>query len=133
MLDSICQQIWKTQQWPQDWKRLVFIPTQKKGNARKCSDYCTIALISHASKTILKIFQAKLQQNMNCEQPDVQRGFRKGRRTRDQIPNIHLIIEEAEVYQRNIYFCFTDYGKHFTVWITTNWRKFLKSWEYQTT
>ena len=126
VLHSICQQIWKIQQWPQDWKGLVFIPTRKKGNARKCSDYCTIALISHASKAILKIFQAKLQQNMNYEHPHVQGGFRKGRRTRDQISNIHLIIEEAEVYQRNIYFCFTDYGKHFTLWITTNCGKVLK-------
>ena len=84
---SICQQIWKTQQWPQEWKRSVFIPIPKKGNAKECSNYCTIALISHTSK--LKILQASLQQYMNCELPDVKAGFRKGRRTRDQIANIH--------------------------------------------
>ena len=95
MLHSICQQIWKTQQWPQDWKRSVFIPTPKKGNAKECSNYCTIALISHTSKVTLKILQARLQQYVNCELPDVQAGFRKGRGTRDQIANIHWIIEKA--------------------------------------
>ena len=85
VLHSICQQIWKTQQWPRDWKRSVFIPIPKKGNAKECSNYHTIALISHASKVMLKIFQARLQQYMNCELPDVQAGFRKGRGTRDQI------------------------------------------------
>ena len=89
VLQSICQQIWKTQQWPQDWKRSVFIPIPKKGNAKECSNYCTIALISHASKVMLKIFQASLQQYVNHELPDVQAGFRKGRGTRDQIANIH--------------------------------------------
>ena len=84
VLHSICQHPWKTQQWPQDWKRSVFIPIQKKGNAKKCSNYRTIALISHASKVMLKILQARLQQNVNCELPDVQAGFRKGRGTRDQ-------------------------------------------------
>ena len=79
VLHSICQQIWKTQQWPQDWKRSVFIPVPKKGNAKECSNYCTIALISHASKVMLKILQDRLQQYMNCELPDVQAGFRKGR------------------------------------------------------
>ena len=83
MLDSICQQIWKTQQWPQDWKRSGFIPIPKKGNAKGCSNYCTVALISHASKGMLKILQASLQQYVNCELPDVQAGFRKGRGTRD--------------------------------------------------
>ena len=82
-LHSICQQIWKTQQWPRDWKRSVFVPVPKKGNAKECSNYCTIALISHASKVILKILQARLQQYMNCELPDVQAGFRKCRGTRD--------------------------------------------------
>ena len=86
VLHSICQQIWKTQQWPQDWKR--FIPIPKKGNAKECSDYCIIALVSHASKIMLKILQARLQQYVNCELPDVQAGFRKGRGTRDQIANI---------------------------------------------
>ena len=94
-LHSICQQIWKTQQWPQDWKRSVFIPIPKKGNAKKCSNYHTIALISHASKVMLKILQARLQQNMNCELPDVQAGFRKGRKTKDQIANVCWIIEKA--------------------------------------
>ena len=88
VLHSICQQVWKTQQWPQDWKRSVFIPIPKKGNAKECSNYHTIALISHASKVMLKILQARHQQYMNCELPDVQAGFRKGRGTIDQIANI---------------------------------------------
>uniref|UniRef100_A0A8B9YHU2 Reverse transcriptase domain-containing protein n=1 Tax=Bos mutus grunniens TaxID=30521 RepID=A0A8B9YHU2_BOSMU len=112
VLHSICQQIWKTQQWPQDWKRSVFIPISKKGNAKECSNYCAIALISHASKIMLKILQARLQQYMNCELPDVQTGFRKGRGTRDQIANICWIIEKARVPE-NIYFCFIDYAKAF--------------------
>ena len=91
VLHSIYQQTWKTQLWPQDWKRSVFIPISKKGNAKECSNYCTIALISHAGKVILKILQARLQQYVNCELPDVQAGFRKGRGTRDQIANIHWI------------------------------------------
>ena len=94
VLHTICQQIWKTQQWPQDWKRSVFIPIPKKGNAKECSNYCTIALISHSSKIILKIHQARLQQYVNCELPDVQAGFRKGRETRDPTANIHWIIEK---------------------------------------
>jgi len=89
VLHSICQQIWKTQQWPQDWQRSVFIPIPKKGNAKECSNYRTIALISHANKVMLKILQARLQQYMNRELPDIQAGFRKGRGTRDQIANIH--------------------------------------------
>ena len=121
VLHSICQQIWKTQQWLQDWKRAVFIPIPKKGNARECSNYCTIALISHASKVVLKILQARLQQYVNCELPVVQAGFRKGRGTRDQIANIRWIIEKAREFQKNIYFCFIDYAKVF-VWITTNWK-----------
>ena len=95
VLHSICQQIWKTQQWPQDWKRSLFIPITKKSNAKEYSNYCTIALISHASKVMLKILQARLQQYMNCEPPDVQAGFRKGRGTRDQIVNICWIIKKA--------------------------------------
>ena len=94
VLHSICQQIWKTQQWPQDWRRSVFIPIPKKGNAKEHSNYHTIALISHASKVMLKILQARLQQCVNCELPDVQAGFRKGRGTRDHISNIHWIIEK---------------------------------------
>ena len=100
VLHSICQQIWKTQQWPQDWKRSVFIPIPKKGNAKECSNYHTIALISQASKVMLKILQARLQQYMNRELPDVQAGFRKGRGTRDQIANIHLIMEKAREFQK---------------------------------
>ena len=103
VLHSICQQIWKTQQWPQDWKRSLFIPISKKGNAKECSNYHTIALISHASKVILKILQARLQQYMNRELSDVQVGFRKGRGTRDQIANIHWIIEKAREFHKNIY------------------------------
>ena len=113
MLHSICQQIWKTQQWPQDWKRSVFIPNPKKGNAKECSNYCTIALISHASKEMLKILQASLQQDVNCELPDVQAGFRKGRGTRDQIANIRWIMEKAREFQKNVCFCFIDYAKAF--------------------
>ena len=127
VLHSICQQMWKTQQWPLDWKRSVFIPIPKKGNAKECSNYCTI----------LKILQARLQQYVNRELPDVQAGFKKGRGTRDQISNIHWIIEKAREFQKNIYFCSTEYTKVtvwiVTVWITTNRAKFLKRWEYQTT
>ena len=107
VLHSICQQIWKTQQWPQDWKRSVFIPTPKTGNTKECS----IALISHASTIMLKIPQARLQQYVNREIPDVQAGFRKGRGTRDQIANICWITEKAREFQKNIYFCFINYTK----------------------
>ena len=113
VLYSICQQMWKTQKWPQDWKRPVFIPIPKKGNAKECSNYCTIALISHASKVRLKILQARLKQYMNHELPDVQARFRKGRGTRDQIANICWIMEKAREFQNNIYFCFIDYAKAF--------------------
>ena len=113
VLHSICQQIWKTQQWPQDWKRSVFIPIPKKGNAKEGSNYCTIALISHASKVMLKILQARLQQYMNHELPDVQAEFRKDRGTRNQIANIHCIIGKAREFQKNIYFCFIGYTKAF--------------------
>ena len=113
VLHSICQQLWKTQQWPQDWKRSVFIPVPKKGNAKEGLNYCTIALISHASKVILKTLQTRLQQYMNCELPNVQAGFRKGRETRDQIANIHWIMEKARELQKNIYFCFIEYAKAF--------------------
>ena len=113
VLHSICQQIWKNWQWPQDWKRTVFIPIPKKGNTKECSNYRTIALISHASKVMLKVLQARLQQYVNCELPDVQAGFRKGRGTRDQIANIRCIIEKARKFQKNIYFCFIDYAKAF--------------------
>ena len=111
VLHLIGQQIWKTQQWPQDWKSPVFIPIPKKGNAKECLNYRTISLISHASKVMLKILQARLQQYVNHELPDVQAGFRTGRRTGDQIANIRWIIEKAREVQKN--FCFIDYTKAF--------------------
>ena len=113
VLNSICQEIQKAQQWPQGWKRSVFIPIPKKGNAKECSNCCTISFISHASKLMLKILQGRLQQNVNCELPDVQAGLRKGRGTRDQIVNIHWIIEKAREFQKNINFCFIDYFEAF--------------------
>ena len=131
MLHSKCQQIWTTQQWPQDWKRSVFIPIPKK--AKECSKYRTVALISHTSKVMLKILQARLQQYVNCELPDVYTGFRKGRGTRDQIANIRWIMEKARELQKNIYFCLLTMPKPLTVWITINCGKFWKRWEYQTT
>ena len=112
---SICQQIWKTQHWPQNWKRSVFIPIPKKGNAKECSNYCIIALISHASKVMLKILQARLQQYVNHELPDVQAGFRKGRGTKYQVVNIHWIIKKAQVFQKNIYFCLLTMPKPLTI------------------
>ena len=129
----MCQNIWKTQQGPLDWKRSVFIPNPKTGNAKECSNYCTIAVNSRDSRTMLKILQARLQQYMNRELPNVQAGFRKGRGTRDQIANILWIIEKARESQKNIYFCFIDYLKAFDCVDTTNCGKFLKRWEYQTT
>ena len=113
VLHSICQEIWKTQQWPQDWKRSVFIPIPRKSNTKECSNDCTVALISHASKVMVKILQARPQQYMNGEISDVQTVFRKGRGTRDQIANIHWIIQKAREFQKNVYFCFNDYTKAF--------------------
>ena len=113
MLHSICQQIWKTQQWPQECKRSLFIPIPKKGNAKECSNYHTFVLISHGNKVILKIFQTRLQQYINRELPDVQAGFSKARVTRDQIANIHWIMEKGREFHKNIYFCFIDYAKAF--------------------
>ena len=110
---ELSQQIWKTQQWPQDWKSSVFIPIPKKGNVKECSNYRTTALISHSSKVMCKILQARLQQYANRELPDVQAGFRKGRGTRDQIANICWIMEKEREFQKNIYFCFIDYAKAF--------------------
>ena len=124
VVHSICQQIWKTQQWPQDWKRSVFIPIPKKGKAKECSNHCTIALISHASKVMPQILQARLQQYVNRELPDVQAGFRKDRGTRDQIVNIRWIMEKAREFQKNIYFALLTMPKPLTVWITTNCGKF---------
>ena len=111
VLYSICQQIWKTQQWSQDWKRSVFILIPKKDNTKECSNYHTVTLISHSSKVMLKILQARLQQYPNRELPDVQAGFRKSRGTRDQIANIHCIMEKAREFQKNIDFCFIDYAR----------------------
>ena len=128
------QQIWKTQQWPQDWKRSVFIPSPKKGSAKECSNYCTITLISHTSEVMLRILQARHQQYVNRELPDVQAGFREGRGTRDQIANIHWIIKKAREFQKSIYVCtLLTIPKPLTVWITINYGKFWKRWEYQTT
>ena len=133
MLHSICQQIWKTHQWPQDRKRSVFTPIPKKGKAKECSNYRTIALISHASKVMLKILQARLQQYVNHELPDVQAGFRKGRGTRDKIANICWIIEKAREFQKTSTVALLTMPKLLTVWITTNCGKFSKRWEYQPT
>ena len=123
-LHSICQQIWKTQQWPQDWKRSVFIPIPKKGNAKECSDYCTIALISHASKVMLKILQARLQQYVNHELPDVQAGFRKGRGTRDQIATSAGSWKKQESSRKTSISALLTMPKPLTVWITINCGKF---------
>ena len=127
MLHSICQHIWKTQQWSQDWKRSV-----KKGNAKECWNYRTIAPISHASKVMFKILQARLQQCVNRELPDVQAGFWKGRGTRDQIANIHWIIEKENTRKTSTSALLIT-SKPLSVWITINCGKFLKRWEYQTT
>ena len=134
MLHSICQHIWKTQQWPQDWKRSVFIPIPKKGNAKECANYCTIALISHASKVMLKILQARLQQYVNRELPDVQAGVRKGRGTRDQIANILWNIEKKKrIPEKTSISALLTMPKPLTVWITINCGKFWKRQKYQTT
>ena len=135
VLHSIHQRIWKTQQWPQDCKRSVFIPIPKKGNAKECSNYCTIALISHTSKIMLKILQARLQQYVNQKLPDVQAGFRKGRGTRDQIENIRWISEKAREFQKkkkHIYFCFIDYTKAFDCVDHNKLWKILKEMEMNT-
>ena len=118
-LHSICQQIWKTQQWPQDWKRSVFIPVPKKDNAKECSNYYTIALISHTCKVMLKILQARLQQYVNCELPDVQAGLRKGRRTRDQVDNIQGSSRKQESSRETSTFALLTTPKPLMVWITT--------------
>ena len=133
VLHSICQQIWKTQEWPQDWKRSVFIPVPKKGNAKECSNYCTIALLSYANEVMFNILHTRLQQYMNHELPDVKAGFRKGRGTRDQIANICWIMEKGTEFQRTSISALLTTPKTLTVWITTNCGKFFKRWEYQTT
>ena len=122
----MCQQIWKTQQWSQDWKRSVSIPIPRKGNAKECSNYCTIALISYASKRMLKILWARLQQYVNWELPYVQTRFRKGRGTRDQIANIRWITGKAREFQKSIYICFIDYAKAFDRVDHNKLWKFLK-------
>ena len=122
VLYSICQQIWKTKQWPQDWKKSVFISIPKKVNAKECSNYCTIVLISHTSKVMLKILQARLQQYMNHELPDVQTGFRKGRGTRDQIANISGSSKKQESSRKTSISALLTMPKPLTLWITTNWK-----------
>ena len=126
VLHSICQHIWKTQQWPQGWKNSVFIPIPKKGSTKEFSNYHIIALISHSSKVMLKILQARLPQDVNRELPNVQTGFRKGRGTRDQIANILWIIKKARELQKNMYSVLLTMSKPLTVWITTNCGKFFK-------
>ena len=113
VLHSICQQIWKTQPWPQDWKRSAFISIPKKGNVKECLNYCTIVLISHSSKVMLKILQASIHQYMNGELSSLPAWLRKGRGTRDQIANVCWIIKKTREFQKNIYFCFIDYAKTF--------------------
>ena len=127
------ESIWKTQQWPQDWKRSVFIPILKKSNTKECSNYHTIALISHASKVMLKILQIRLQQYVNWELPDVQAEFRKGRGTRDQIANICCIIKKWESSRRTSTSTLLTMPKPLTMWITAHCGKFFKRWESQTT
>ena len=130
VLHSICLQIWKTQQWPQNQKRSVFIPIPKKGNAKECSDYHIIALISHATKVMLKILQVRLQQYVNHELPNVQAGFRKGRGTRDQIANIRWIIEKVREFQKKTSTsALLTTPKPLTVQIAMNCGKFFKRWE----
>ena len=127
MLHSICQQIWKTQQWPQDWKRSVFIPLPKKGNAKKCSNYHTTVLISHASKVMLKILQARLQQYLNWGLPDVQAGFRKGRGTRDQIANIRWITEKKKrILEKHVPLL---HWLHWSLWLCGSQQTVENSWE----
>ena len=133
VLHSICQQIWKTQQQPQDWKRSVFIPIPKKGNAKECSNYLTIALISHASKVMLKILQARLQRYMNRELPDVQAGFRKGRGTEIKLPTPAGSSKKQESSRKTSISALMTMPKPLTVWITINCGKFLERWAYQTT
>ena len=133
VLHSICQQIWRTQQWPQDWKKSVFIAIPKKGHAKECSKYHTIALISHASIVMHQILQVRLQQYVKHELSDFQAGSRKSRGARDQIANIHWIIKKAKAFQKNIYFCFRLCQSSFDCVHHNNCGNFFKRWEYQTT
>ena len=133
LLHSTCQEIRKTQQWSQDWKRSVFMPIPKKGNVKYCSNYHTIALISHTSKVMLRILQVRLQQYINCELIDIQAGFRKGRGTRYQIANICWIMEKQESSRKTSTSALLTTLKPLNVLITTNCGKFFKRWDYQTT
>ena len=133
VLYSICQQIWKTQQWPQDWKRLVFILVPKKGNAKECSNYRTVALISHVSKVMLKILQARLQQYVDRELPDVQAGFRKSEEPEIKLPTSVGSSKKQENSRKTSISALLTMPKPLTVWITINCGKFFKRWEYQTT
>ena len=133
VLHSICQQIWKTQHWPQDWKGSVFIPIPNKGNTKECSNYCTIALISNTSKVMLKILQARLQQYVNHELPDVQAGFRKGRKPEIKLPTSTGSWKKQESTRKTSISALLTMPKPLTVWITTKCGKFWKRWEYQTT
>ena len=126
VLHSIYQQIWKTQQWPQDWKKSVFISVPEKGNTKECSNYCTIALISHASKVMLKILQARLQQYMNCELPDIQAGFKKAEELEIKLPTSAGSSKKQESSRKSIYFCFIDYAKAFDCVDHNKLRKILK-------
>ena len=130
VLHLICQQIWKTQPWPQDWKNSIFIPIPKNGNAKECSNHTTIIFILHTRKVMLKILQTRLQQYMNRELPDVQAEFRKGRRSRDQIANICQIIKKSENSRKTSTSASLTTLKPFTMWITANCREFLKKWKY---
>ena len=131
MLHSICQQIWKTQQWPQDWKRSVFIPIPKKDNSKKCSNYCTIALILHTSKVMLKILHVRVQKYVDQELSDVHAGFKKSRGNRDLIVNIRWVMKKQETSRKRSTFFLLTTQKPLAVWITRNCGKFFKRWEYQ--
>ena len=132
VLHSICRQIWKTQQWPQDWKRSVFIPIPKKSNDKECSNYCTIPLLSHISKVMLKILQARLQQYVNHELPDVQADFRKGRGPEIKLPTSTGSLKKQESSRKTSTSALLTTPKPLPVWLT-NFGKFFKRWEYQTT
>ena len=133
VLHSLCQLIWKTQQWPQDWKRSVFIPIPKKGNAKECSNYHTIALTSHASKVMLKVLQARLQQYVNHELPDVEAALEKAEEAEIKLPTSVGSSKKQKTSQKTSPFALLTTPKPLTVWITTNCGRFFKSWEYQTT
>ena len=133
VLHSMCQQIWKTQQWPQDWKRSFFIPISKKGNAKECTDYSTIALISHTSEVMLKILQARLQQYVNRELPDVQAGFRKAEEPEIKLSTTTGSSPKQESSRKTSISALLTMSKHLTAWITINCGKFWKRWKYQTT